>query len=127
MTVGIIGLGLIGGSMARAYKAAGHTVFGFDINSASLGYAVLSDIIDNELTDDKINECELIFIALYPEAAEKYLEEKAKLIPQGCMVIDLCGTKRRICEKGFRLARENGFTFTGGHPMADFRQAPTRV
>lgn len=76
MTVGIIGLGLIGGSMARAYKAAGHTVFGFDINSASLGYAVLSDIIDNELTDDKINECELIFIALYPEAAEKYLEEK---------------------------------------------------
>ncbi len=118
MTVGVVGLGLIGGSMARAYKADGNIVLGLDINKASLGYAVLSGIIDNELTADNLNECALLFIALYPEASEKYLEENAEYISKGCVVIDLCGTKRRICEKGFRLAERFGFTFVGGHPMA---------
>lgn len=118
MTVGVVGLGLIGGSMARAYKADGNIVLGLDINKASLGYAVLSGVIDNELTADNLNECALLFIALYPEASEKYLEENAEYISKGCVVIDLCGTKRRICEKGFRLAERFGFTFVGGHPMA---------
>lgn len=118
MTIGVVGLGLIGGSMARAYKSAEHTVFGLDINSASLGYAVLSGIIDKELTSSDIGKCDLLFIALYPEEAEKYLEENANLISKNCTVIDLCGTKRRICEKGFSLAEKYGFTFVGGHPMA---------
>lgn len=118
MTVGVVGLGLIGGSMARAYKSAGHTVFGADINTASLGYALLSGIADAELTKENIGECELLFIALYPEASEKYLEENAEFISGNATVIDLCGTKRRICEKGFSLAEKHGFTFVGGHPMA---------
>ncbi|MBQ3536949.1 MAG: prephenate dehydrogenase [Clostridia bacterium] len=118
MTVGVVGLGLIGGSMARAYKSAGHTIFGADINTASLGYALLSGIADAELTKENIGECELLFIALYPEASEKYLEENAEFISGNATVIDLCGTKRRICEKGFSLAEKHGFTFVGGHPMA---------
>ncbi len=118
MTVGVVGLGLIGGSMARAYKSDGCTVFGADINTASLGYALLSGIIDEELTRDNIGKCELLFIALYPEESEKYLEENAELISESATVIDLCGTKRRICEKGFTLAEKHGFTFVGGHPMA---------
>lgn len=118
MTVGVVGLGLIGGSMARAYKAAENTVLGLDINCASLGYAVLSGIIDKELTTDNIGECDLLFIALYPEESGKYLEENANLISKDCTVIDLCGTKRKICEKGFSLAEKYGFTFVGGHPMA---------
>lgn len=118
MNVGVVGLGLIGGSMARAYKSAEHQVFGTDINSASLGYAVLSGIIDKELTCDAIKECDLIFIALYPEAAVKYLEDNSKYINKSCTVIDLCGTKRGICKTGFALAEKYGFTFVGGHPMA---------
>ena len=73
MTVGICGLGLIGGSMAKAYKAAGHTVLGYDKDSASLGYASLAGIIDGTLDDGTIPECDLIFIALYPMAAIEYL------------------------------------------------------
>lgn len=118
MKVGVVGLGLIGGSMARAYKAAEHTVFGADKDSATLGYALLSGIIDNELSKDNISECELLFIALYPEAAVKYLTENAQKISNNCTVIDLCGTKRLICETGFSLAEKYGFTFIGGHPMA---------
>ena len=118
MTVGIAGLGLIGGSAARAYKSAGHTVLGADTDKGTLGYAQLSGIIDGELTRESIGSCDVIFIALYPQAAEKYLEENAHLIKKSALVLDLCGTKRGICKTGFRLAREYGFTFVGAHPMA---------
>lgn len=118
MTVGIAGLGLIGGSAARAYKSAGHTVLGADTDKGTQGYAQLSGIIDGELTRESIGSCDVIFIALYPQAAEKYLEENAHLIKKSALVLDLCGTKRGICKTGFRLAREYGFTFVGAHPMA---------
>lgn len=118
MKVGICGLGLIGGSMAKAYREANNTVYGFDINSASLGYASLAGIIDGELNTDTIPECELLFIALYPQGAVKYLTEIAPLISKSAVVIDLCGTKEKICKCGFALAEKYGFTFVGGHPMA---------
>ncbi len=118
MTVGICGLGLIGGSMAKAYKESGHRVLGFDTNESTLGYCSLAGITDGVLDENTIGECELIFVALYPIASIKYLEDIAHLIPKNATVIDLCGTKAKICECGFRLAKEYGFTFVGGHPMA---------
>ena len=118
MKVGICGLGLIGASMAKAYKRGEHTVFGFDINTASLGYADLSGIIDGELNEKTIPECDLIFIALYPKAAAEYLESISPLVSKSTVVIDLCGTKKTICECGFSLAEKYGYTFVGGHPMA---------
>lgn len=118
MTVGVCGLGLIGGSMAKAYKEAGHTVLGFDKNEATLGYAALAGITDGVLSCDTIPPCDLIFIALYPMASVKYLEEIAPIISSNTVVIDLCGTKAKICECGFALAERYGFTFVGGHPMA---------
>lgn len=118
MVVGICGLGLIGGSMAKAYSAAGHTVLGYDKNEASLGYASLAGITAGTLDKTTIPTCDLIFIALYPQAAVKYLEEIAPTVASHTVVIDLCGTKKEICEVGFALARQYGFTFVGGHPMA---------
>ena len=118
MTVGICGLGLIGGSMAKAYKESGHRVLGYDINDATLGYCELAEIIDGKLDDDTVNECDLIFIALYPAASVEYLKKIAHLISKDAIVIDLCGTKVKICECGFALAKEYGFAFVGGHPMA---------
>lgn len=118
MTVGICGLGLIGGSMAKAYKAAGHTVLGYDKNTASLGYASLAGITDGSLDNDTIPTCDLIFIALYPRAAIKYLEDISPIINKNTVVMDLCGTKKQICDVGFALAKKYGFTFVGGHPMA---------
>lgn len=118
MITGVVGLGLIGGSMARAYKAAGHTVYGADISVETQGYALLSGITDKKLTKENISECDILFIALYPEAAIRYLTDNAPYISRDCMVFDLCGTKRNICKTGFKLAKEYGFTFTGAHPMA---------
>ena len=118
MTVGICGLGLIGGSMAKAYKEAGHVVLAYDIDYASFGYASLSGIIDGELNFETISQCELVLVALYPAATIEYLKKAAPYISKDSVVIDLCGTKATVCECGFALAREYGFTFVGGHPMA---------
>ena len=118
MTVGICGLGLIGGSMAKAYHGAGHTVLGYDKDEASLGYALLSGMIDGRLDERTVAECELLLIALYPQAAIEYLVRIAPSVSGKTVVMDLCGTKKQICEVGFRLALEYGFTFVGGHPMA---------
>ncbi|MBO5882984.1 MAG: prephenate dehydrogenase [Clostridia bacterium] len=118
MTVGVCGLGLIGGSMAKAYKLSGHTVLGFDKDTATQGYASLAGIIDGELNEKNVSECDLIFIALYPQAAIKYLEGISPLLSKESVIIDLCGTKKQICRRGFDLADKYGFTFVGGHPMA---------
>ncbi len=119
MTVGICGLGLIGGSMAKAYKEAGHRVLGYDNNTASLGYASLAGIIDDTLENKNISECDIVFIALYPKAAIEYLKAIAPFVGgTETVVMDLCGTKKQICDAGFALAKEYGFTFVGGHPMA---------
>ena len=118
MTVGICGLGLIGGSMAKAYKAEGHTVFGYDKDESTLGYAQLASIIDGELSSGTIPSCDLIFVALYPQASIEYLKLIAPIVSKNTVVIDLCGTKKLICEAGMSLANEFGFTFVGGHPMA---------
>ena len=119
MTVGIIGLGLIGGSMAKAYKEnSGATVLAADRDSTIVEYACLQGTVDGELTADTIPSCDLILIALYPRAAIEYLKNTAHLIAKEALVIDLGGTKRTICEAGFALAEQYGFTFVGGHPMA---------
>ena len=118
MTVGICGLGLIGASMAKAYKEAKHTVLGYDIDVATQGFALLDGIIDEELTEKNIEKCDLIFVALYPNATVEYLYQIAPLVSKNAVVIDLCGIKQSICSHGFSLAKKHGFTFVGGHPMA---------
>lgn len=118
MTVGICGLGLIGGSMAKCYKLARHTVLAFDTNTATLGFAEISGVIDGELNEKTLPECELLLIALYPEATIEYMKRVAPLISKETVVIDLCGVKEQICECGFALAEKYGFSFVGGHPMA---------
>lgn len=119
MTVGIVGLGLIGGSMAKAYKKnSTDTVLGADRDRSTVEYARLVDAIDGELTAENTGTCDLLLIALYPTAAIEYLKETAQLVKKEATVIDLCGTKRTVCETGFALAAQYGFTFVGGHPMA---------
>ncbi len=118
MQIGIVGLGLIGGSAARAYKLAGHTVLAADRDRVMLEYAMLSGAIDGELKTEHLGECDLVILALYPKASIAYMEEQAARFGKGKMVIDFCGTKKGICGKGFALAEKHGFIYVGGHPMA---------
>lgn len=119
MTIGICGLGLIGGSMAKAYKSfGGVTVYGYDKDAQTQSFALLSGAIDGALDTTTIPLCDLILVALYPEATVRYLEEIAQTVRPETLVMDLCGVKAEICRRGFALAEQHGFTFVGGHPMA---------
>ena len=120
MTVGICGLGLIGGSAAKAYKqnAPDVHVLGYDRDATSQSYALLSGMIDGTLDKTTLPECDLVLIALYPDAAISYLHEIAPMLKKDTLVMDLCGVKQQICDEGFYLAEQHGFCFVGGHPMA---------
>ena len=118
MTVGIVGLGLIGGSFAKAYHEAGWQVLARDADQNTLDFAKLSGAVDSELTDDKLPACDLILLAAYPAASIAYFKEKAHLMGPRPVVIDCCGTKRVVCSACFPVAKEHGVTFLGGHPMA---------
>jgi len=118
MTVGILGLGLIGGSLARAYKLAGHTVYAKNLEADMLAFAMLAGAVDGELDEKTIPHCDLILLAIYPDGSAAWLEENAKWICRDALVIDCCGTKREICRRCFPVAEKYGFTFVGGHPMA---------
>ena len=118
MIVGIVGLGLIGGSAAKAFKAAGHSVYAYDINSQIVGFAQLEGTVAAELSADNIGKCNLVLLTATPQAVVGYISDNAKYISPDALVIDFCGTKRAVCERGFALAAEYGFTYVGGHPMA---------
>lgn len=118
MIVGILGLGLIGGSMARAYAKNGHTVYAAEKNSTILEFAQLAGVVHGLLNEDTISYCDLILPAIYAGGSCQWLEANASYIRRDALVIDCCGIKKQICECGFRLADQYGFTFIGGHPMA---------
>ena len=118
MTVGILGLGLIGGSLARAYTKAGHHVLVCDCDQEMLSFAQLAGVIDGELTEKTIPECDLILLAIYSGASSAWLVKNAPHIKANALVIDCCGIKEDICSKCFPIAEKFGFTFVGGHPMA---------
>ncbi len=118
MKVGVVGLGLIGGSLGKAYRSAGVTVYGQDIDPLTTQYALMAEAIDAELTDGNIRECDLILIAVTPVQAVKWFKENAEKISGQTVVIDCCGTKRYVCSHCFPIAAEHGLTYMGGHPMA---------
>ena len=118
MTVGIVGLGLIGGSFAKAYAEAGERVLAFDADRSVLDFAIMSGAAEEELTAENAAGCDLILIAIYPEAAANWLRQMAPHIGKKPVVMDCCGTKRKICAACFPVAEEYGITFLGAHPMA---------
>lgn len=123
MKAGIVGLGLIGGSMAKAYKEAGHEVYAADKDSAVLEMSMLAGVCDGELREDTIAACGLILICLYPRASVEWLRANAAHISPDAVVIDCCGVKREVCEPCFEIARERGFLYAGGHPMAGLQHS----
>lgn len=119
MKVGIVGLGLIGGSMAKAYAQTGeHEVYGADIDKTIQDFAVISGACTAVLDDETLGQCDLILVAINPEDAICWIREHAAKIRPGAMLIDLCGTKRVVCAACFPLAKQYGFRYVGGHPMA---------
>ena len=119
MNVGIVGLGLIGGAMAKSIKArTAHTVWGADLDKETMSLARMSGAIDGPLTGENLGRCSLILIAICPGAAIRWVQEHAGEISKSAILVDLCGVKRVVVEALAPIAEEHGFAYIGGHPMA---------
>lgn len=115
--VGVLGLGLIGGSFAKALHQGGTEVLAWNRTQATLDLAMI-DTVDGVLDDASVPSCELIILAGYPEVSIEWLHQMAPLVSPGAIVIDVVGVKRVVCDSCFALAREHNWTFVGCHPMA---------
>ena len=118
MNVGILGLGLIGGSLARAYAKNGHKVYVADLDIGMIEFAQVAGVVHGILDERTIPCCDLILPAIYTSGSIEWLTKNAQYIAKDTLVIDCCGVKADICKCGFALADKYGFTFIGGHPMA---------
>ncbi len=128
MTVGIIGLGLIGGSLAKAFRRQEEiTVLGWDADASITEFAQIAQAIHAPLTDDRLGELDLLLLATYPEAVVAHMTRLAPLLSAKTTVIDCAGTKEKVCAGVFPLAEQHGFLFLGGHPMAGTHRSGFRA
>ncbi len=119
MVISVIGLGLIGGSLARTIKLhTTHQVYGMDLNAATMDQAALLGAIDGAADDAVIAQSDLILVALYPRAIIDWITSHAQLFKPDCLVIDCGGVKQVICKAVEPLVKDASWHFIGGHPMA---------
>ena len=142
MTFGFVGLGLMGGSIAKGIKdkvfKANYSlgkngfendskgqIYAMDINMTSLQNALNDKIIDKAFTPEQTNEmlqsCDFVFICLYPKATLNFLIEHKDSFKPGTVVTDISGVKTLIAENifdGEKSIIRNDVDFILGHPMA---------
>jgi len=119
MKVGIVGLGLIGGSMAKSIKArTSHTVWGVDLDAETMTMARMCGAMDGPLTEENLPQCDLILVAIRPAAAVEWVRRNADAISKSAILVDLCGVKRTVVDGITPIAEQHGFAYIGGHPMA---------
>lgn len=123
-TVGVVGLGLIGGSIAKAIRAyTGCTLYGYDSDGAVLSRAMEEGVLSGVLTPEGLKNCDLVVVALYPEATVSYVTRNRENFRKGGLVMDTGGVKSVVCTPLEEIARESGFHFIGGHPMAGIERS----
>lgn len=119
LTVAVVGLGLIGGSLCRALKQrTDHIVLGLDISRETVALALEARAIDREISKGELGLADLTVICLYPEQTVAFIREHAADFKPGSIVADSCGVKRSIVEPAEAALTPHGVRFVGAHPMA---------
>ena len=117
-TVGVVGLGLIGASFAKAFKEAGHKVLAYDKDSSAILMGKIAGFVDGELTSENLKSCGLVLICIYPQGTIDYVKANAANFAKNALVMDTGGIKRVVCKECFKIAAKSDFIFVGTHPMA---------
>ena len=119
MKIVIAGLGIIGGSLAKAIKKyTDHTVYGINRSPKPLQQALDCGAVDAVGTEETLREADVLILGIYPQAAVEFVRQHADKIGKQCVVIDTSGIKSEICPRLAALSEEHGFSFVGFHPMA---------
>ena len=119
MKIGIIGLGLIGGSLAMSIRRhTEHTVFGYDTNPEVMLRAKAVEAIHDGLDADTLPGCDIVLVALYPQLCVDVIKQYADQFNPRALVIDCAGVKRHVFNQAAPIAAGHHWTYIGGHPMA---------
>ncbi len=115
----IVGLGVIGGSMAKALKAnTQHSVLGIDTDEETMLDACSCGAIAGTASLEDLRAADVVYLCLYPEAALKFASKHGPELKEGCVLTDACGIKREICAGMEALKGTGRYVFVAGHPMA---------
>lgn len=124
MNIAVVGLGLIGGSIAKTIKrTTDHRVLGFDIQQSVTLRAKVVQAIDDVLSEEDFSTIDLAIIALYPQAVVDFLNDNASKFKAGAIIVDTCGTKTAVCQQAMEICRQHQLFFIGGHPMAGIEKS----
>ena len=116
----IVGLGLLGGSYAKALKRFGFKISAITNEQSSIDYALKEKIIDEgstELDPEIIGEADLVIFALYPHIFVEWIEKNQSLLKSGAIITDVTGVKKSIVYKIQNMLRSD-IEFIAAHPMA---------
>lgn len=116
----IVGLGLLGGSIAIGLKKWNHKIYAIDIDRNAIGYALSHGIIDEGATEPDpqlIGKADVIISGLYPAIVADWIEENQQYFKSGALITDVTGVKGAVVDKIQNLLRPD-CEFIGVHPMA---------
>lgn len=119
MKIGIIGLGLIGGSLARGFVKAGQEVLAWDRSKTTMQQGALLKAYNEVLTPDKAADLDMLIVALTPQATVEVWQQWAPRLKEGAVLLDVAGTKRYVVQEAARLkAQYPHLEWVCTHPMA---------
>lgn len=119
MNICIVGMGIIGGSYAKALKKyTDHFVIGLNRSEEPLLEAFRCNAIDEIGTPQSLKNADVVILCVYPQAAIDFIEKNGEYISKDAIVVDTAGIKSLICPQLDKLSKKFGFKFVGGHPMA---------
>lgn len=119
MNIGIVGLGLIGGSYAKSLRKYPYTLYGIDINPETIDYALKQGFIDIGVTNPStvLNKLDVVFLCLYPSSAIKFVHKNINSFKPGAIISDVVGIKRQIVD-AFDIYIKDDIEFVFAHPIA---------
>lgn len=115
----VAGLGLMGGSMAKAVRAyTDCKVYGWNRTASVVEEAIRAGTLDGAADDAVLGQADLILVGLYPQATIDWIKAHIAACKPGCLIIDMVGVKQCMVDALAPLAQAHGVHYIGGHPMA---------
>ena len=123
-TVGVVGLGLIGGSMAKTVREKTTCrIYGSNRSRNIVEQAISENVIHGELKNETLSECDLVILSLYAARNIEYVKTNIQYMKKGAVIVDCTGIKERVCNELSDFCRERDIYFIGGHPMAGIEKS----